>query len=108
MDDKNIKEKKLYKLIEHYFGKDLCSGSTYINDINFVSDDVDAFFEDYAKVFNVNMEDYNYYDYFHENFIPFSYSISKLLVSLKLRGKKIPLSISHLLLVIEKGFWFRP
>jgi len=100
--------RNLFKLIEHYFGDDLCHADAIINDINFSSDDVDDFMEEFRYKFNVDMESYNYYDYFHENFLPFGYLLSKLLIRSKVKKKKTPLVVKHLLLIIDKGQWVIP
>ncbi len=104
-----VKDKEvLYNLMSHYFGEDLCKEEAQINKINFASEDIDAFFEDFQKSFNIDMTAYNYYQYFHENFLPFGYLISKMFIYLGFKKKKIPLSVSHLLEVVERGVWFVP
>lgn len=105
MDD-NVK--RLYELITFYFMTKNIKPDQELEAKKFVSEDIDEFFNEFATIFEIDMTDYNYYDYFFEDSIPFVYWVTKLLIFFNLVEEKKKIKISHLVLVIEKRKWFKP
>lgn len=103
MDDNNFKQLNL--LIKEVFGIEDITLNTEINMLNTVSEDNDYFINSFKTNFNVNMSNFDYYEYFKEDeFI----MLSILRRLFEKKKKKKVITVAHLLLVIDKGKWFEP
>ncbi|MFV8282618.1 DUF1493 family protein [Christiangramia marina] len=74
MTDTEILE-HIKKLMEEVFGYDkkkICP-QTDLTKLGLLSEDIDVFFVRYKEIFNVDMSEYDYYNYFYEDVLPFSY-----------------------------------
>lgn len=80
-----------------------------VQSIGFVSEELEDFLMSYAKLFNVDMAGYNYYNFFFEDVHPV-YMIRDTFYRIfrpeKVRKKK--LTLGHLVKVAEAGKWFNP
>jgi hypothetical protein len=104
--EKNIKT--LNKLINDSFGTKNINPSQELDAKKYCSEDIDMFFKEFARIFKIDMTQYDYYDYFFEDSLPFAFWISKLFVLLKLKNEKRIITVNHLILVVEKKKWFKP
>lgn len=95
---------KLQNLIFQIYGMDSIGLNTEINKLNTLSEENDRFIEAFEKEFNVNMSSFPYYDFYEEDQFILLSLIKRVLPGLRKNLK--PLTVEHLLKVIEKGEWF--
>jgi hypothetical protein len=108
MEDKYLPQIK--ELLKKHFGykKDVSLDFT-IQSLNAVSEELTDFFDDFGETFNIDGKEYNYYDYFFEDVHPLHIlkdTFNHVLYPSKV--KKLPITIEHLIKVIERGKWFKP
>ncbi|WP_367916107.1 DUF1493 family protein [Leadbetterella sp. DM7] len=101
---------QIKELLKKHFGyrKEVSLDFT-IQSLNAVSEEIDAFFDDFGETFHIDGKEYNYYDYFLEDAHPFY--ILKDLFNRTIhpsKTKKLPITIEHLIRVAEQGKWFKP
>lgn len=81
---------------------------TSVNTFNAVSEDNDEFLKRFQKEFQVDMEGFNYYDFFDEDQF-YSLAVVKLIMRLFGKGRrKLPLTIEHLVSVAQNKKWSQP
>src|SRR5690606_21330415 len=95
---------RLKRIIFEVFGIDDVELTTCVNKLGTVSEDNDRFLELFQKEFNVDMEQFSYYDFYEED----EFILIAVFKRLFCRNNKKEISIYHLLLVIDKGKWFDP
>lgn len=101
---------KIKAMLKKHFGyKGEISLSFTIQSLKPVSDEINTFFDDFGNTFNIDGNEYNYYDYFCEDVHPF-YAMKNMFkhVFNPSKHKKTDITIAHLVEVIEKGKWFKP
>ncbi len=103
---KKVKFSELEDIIKKVYGIDNLNENTCINKQRTLSEDNNEFIRILVQDYNVNMEDFKYYDYFEEdefillNFIKFFLSTIGIY-----KSKKKKLKLSHILKVINLGKW---
>lgn len=95
---------KLKKIVVSVFGVDDISLETAINKLDTVSEDNDRFFELFEKEFDVDMEDFYYYDYFYDDEFILLSLITRFLLLFR-KSKKKDLTVSKLMHIIERKKW---
>ncbi len=104
---KKIEFDELKEVVYKIYGLKNIDENTCLNEGHVLSEDNDKFISILADNYNVNMDNFKYYDYFEEDqFIIIT--IIKLIIS-KLgfkRKRKKELKLGHILKVINKGEWF--
>jgi hypothetical protein len=101
---------KIKKMLEKHFGyKKEVSLDFTIQSLNPVSEEIDAFFDDFGETFQIDGKEYNYYDYFFEDVHPL-YILKDLFNRIfhPEKTKKLPITIEHLIRVAEQRKWFKP
>ena len=101
---------KLKILIHEVYGINV--GDSYdsliINELGSISDDNDVFFDRFSKEFNVDMKDFNYYEFYSED----EFILLNILRGIKsifgYKDIKKKLTMNHLVNVIKSGKWFDP
>lgn len=101
--------KDIKDIFSKYFGVDKIGTETAFQDYKLFSEDIDAFFREFSSHFDVNMEAYNYYDYFYED-VHLVYIVRDwfLRVFNRKKSQRKRITIGHLIEVAEKGHWFKP
>ena len=99
---------EIAKLIKDVYGVVSLDSKTSINPFNAVSEDNDEFLKRFQKEFHVDMNGFNYYDFFEEDQF-YSLALVRVIMSLfrKERERSL-LTIEHLIKVAENGKWSFP
>jgi len=98
-----------YQRLIEYFKKnhkiDVSLNTSINNDLEFSGMDVTFLFERLEKEFNIPFTEMPYGKFFHDEVV-YLFLFYKLFQPQKLY--KPPLTIGHLVKVIERGYWFEP
>ncbi|BFM43870.1 hypothetical protein CFS9_25110 [Flavobacterium sp. CFS9] len=96
---------QLKLLVNEVFGIDNINLDTVVNKLQTVSEDNDRFIVLFKTKFKIDMNTFNYYEYFDEDeFI----LISIFRRIFRTKKEKKSLTVEHLLSIINKGEWFEP
>ncbi|WP_202704360.1 DUF1493 family protein [Flavobacterium sp. UGB4466] len=102
-DHYNLMQLKL--LINEVFEVDNINLDTAVNKLQTISEDNDCFIGLFKTKFNIDMNAFDYYEYFDEDeFI----LISIFRRIFRTKKEKKSLTVEHLLSIINKGEWFEP
>ena len=107
MNRKNIKFEELEQIIIEIYGLKNISRDTVINYQKTVSEDNNQLINLLVSKYNVDMNEFKYYDYFKEDeFVILNiYRLFLSLFGIK-KAVKRKLTLNHILEVMNKGKWF--
>jgi hypothetical protein len=106
--NKSLIKEAITKLINEVYGFDNLTEHASISDLKGVSEDNEEFLTKFKKQFNVNMDGFRYYDYFHEDQFIIWNLVRNIFSGFGIKVKKKKLTIGHLVKVAERGKWFDP
>jgi hypothetical protein len=106
--DKKMIYQEITKQIRDIYGVTSLDLKTSINSFNAVSEDNDEFLRRFQKEFQVDMNGFNYYDFFNEDQF-YSLAFVRPIMRLFRKERKKPLlTIEHLVNVAENRKWSSP
>lgn len=107
-----MNQELIYQIIEKQirdvYGITQLEPKTSIGSFNAVSEDNEEFLRRFQKEFQIDMNGFNYYDFFKEDQF---YSLAVVSLIMRLLGKerkKEPLTIRHLITVAQNKKWSPP
>jgi len=106
--DKDIIYQTIAKQIEEIYGVKGVDLETIINSFNGVSEDNEEFLKRFQETFEVDMNGFDYYHFFHEDQF---YVLPLVVLIIRLFRKseeKSELKIQHLVDVAQNGKWSTP
>ena len=107
MNDEMIYQ-TIAKQIKEVYGITSLDSKTSINSFNAVSEDNDEFLRRFQKAFQVDMNGFNYYDFFYQDQFYFLAIVRMIMKLFRKEEEKSLLTIEHLINVAKNRKWTSP
>lgn len=106
--DRNVFFEDIKEISNLVWGVKPKSLNTTIRQMRVASDDIDNFLEKYVEKYKIDMQNYNYFDYFYDDNFFIINTFREIAFLLNIIKRKPDLTFEHLFRIAENKKWENP